>query len=333
VRLGVLDVGSNTVHLLVVDAQRGGHPTPTSSTKTALRLAEHLSDGKLLDDGADALVAAVSRARDEASSLGCDDMLAFATSAVRDASNSSAVLERVRVETGVDLQVLSGPDEASLTFLAVRRWFGWSAGQLVVLDIGGGSLEMAVGRDEAPVHALSVPLGAGRLTRDWFTTDPPERKEIRALTEFVHDTLAPAANTLLAEGRPDRAVVTSKTFRSLARLTGAAPRSSGPRVSRVLTATGLRQLVAFISRMGSTDLAELEGVSSSRAHQLVAGALIARGAMEALALEEVEVCPWALREGIILGRLDQVQPGGGLLSVAGPLAAGRPMAERARWTG
>jgi exopolyphosphatase / guanosine-5'-triphosphate,3'-diphosphate pyrophosphatase len=173
VRLGVLDVGSNTVHLLVVDAQRGGHPTPTHSTKTALRLAEHVRDGRLDDEGADALVEAVSDARGQAVELGCEDLLAFATSAVRDASNASAVLERVRDEAGVDLQVLSGPDEAALTFLAVRRWLGWSAGHLLVLDIGGGSLEMAVGRDEAPDHAISVPLGAGRLTRDWFTTDPP----------------------------------------------------------------------------------------------------------------------------------------------------------------
>lgn len=329
-RLGVLDVGSNTVHLLVVDAQRGGHPTPTSSTKQALRLAEHVFDGELDASGADALVDTVRRARREAAELGCEDLLAFATSAVRDASNSAAVLERVRTETDVELQVLSGPDEAALTFLAVRRWFGWSAGQLLVLDIGGGSLEMAVGRDEAPVHALSLPLGAGRLTRDWFTTDPPDRGEIRALAEYVHDTLAGPATSLLAEGRPDRAVVTSKTFRSLARLTGAAPRSAGPRAQRKLSAVGLRQLVAFISRMSSADLADLEGVSGSRAHQLVAGALVAREAMDGLGLDEVEVCPWALREGIILGRLDQVQPGGGVLSVDGPLRAGRPAAQGAR---
>ncbi len=329
-RLGVLDVGSNTVHLLVVDAQRGGHPTPTHSTKTALRLAEHVRDGRLAEEGADALVAAVASAREQAIELGCEDLLAFATSAVRDAANSMAVLERVRDETGVDLHVLSGPDEASLTFLAVRRWLGWSAGHLLVLDIGGGSLEMAVGRDEAPVHALSLPLGAGRLTRDWFTGDPPERRELRDLAEYVHDTLAPAANTLLDAGPPDRAVVTSKTFRSLARLTGAAPRSAGPRVRRRLSAAGLRQVVAFISRMSSADLAELEGVSGSRSHQLVAGALVAHGAMTALGLEEVEVCPWALREGIILGRLDQVQPGGGVLSVGGPLATGRPTLHEAR---
>lgn len=329
-RLGVLDVGSNTVHLLVVDAQRGGHPTPTHSTKTALRLAEHVRDGRLADEGADALVDAVASAREQALELGCEDLLAFATSAVRDASNSMAVLERVRDETGVDLHVLSGPDEAALTFLAVRRWLGWSAGHLLVLDIGGGSLEMAVGRDEAPVHALSLPLGAGRLTRDWFTGDPPDRRELRDLAEYIHDTIAPAANTLLDAGPPDRSVVTSKTFRSLARLTGAAPRSAGPRVRRPLTAAGLRQVVAFISRMSAADLAELEGVSGSRSHQLVAGALVAHGAMTALGLEEVEVCPWALREGIILGRLDQVQPGGGVLSVGGPLATGRPSLYEAR---
>ena len=75
------------------------------------------------------------------------------------------VLERVRAETGVDLQVTSGEDEARLTFLAVRRWFGWSAGRLLVLDIGGGSLELAAGMDEDPDVALSLPLGAGRMTR------------------------------------------------------------------------------------------------------------------------------------------------------------------------
>jgi len=99
-------------------------------------------------------------------------------------------------------------------------------------------------------------------------------------------------------------VATSKTFRSLARLTGAAPSSAGPRVSRVLTQAGLRQLIAFISRMSSDDLAQLEGVSPSRAHQLVAGALVAESTMRALSLESLEICPWALREGVILQRLD-----------------------------
>jgi exopolyphosphatase/guanosine-5'-triphosphate,3'-diphosphate pyrophosphatase len=305
VRLGVLDVGSNTVHLLVVDAHRGGHPTPMTSDKTELRLAENLdASGALTKAGADALVRAVQRASVAAAAAGCADLLAFATSALRDAANSAAVLAKVRDQTGVALQVLPGEDEARYTFLAVRRWYGWSAGRLLVLDIGGGSLEIAAGLDEHPAVAESLPMGAGRLTREWFRSDPPSRREIAALRDHLDAQLAPVAHRLRRAGEPELAVGTSKTFRSLARLTGAAPSSAGPRVHRSLTDVGLRQLAAFITRMSSGDLAELEGVSPSRSHQLVAGALVAEASMRALRVSQLEICPWALREGVILRRLD-----------------------------
>jgi exopolyphosphatase/guanosine-5'-triphosphate,3'-diphosphate pyrophosphatase len=304
-RLGVLDVGSNTVHLLVVDAHRGGHPTPMHSEKSMLRLAEHVGrDGRLAVAGADALVKAVQQARADADRLGCGDLLAFATSAVRDASNSAAVLDRVRLETGVELVVLPGSVEARLTFLAVRRWFGWSAGTLLVLDIGGGSLEVACGIDEEPDVAESLPLGAGRLTRERLDDDPPSKKALAALRNYVDDQVGTVVPRMRDKHHPDRVAATSKTFRSLARLTGAAPSSAGPRVPRVLTVDGLRQVIGFISRMSSSDLAELDGVSSARAHQLLAGAVVAESAMRQLRVDPVEICPWALREGIILRRLD-----------------------------
>ncbi|HEX7657913.1 MAG TPA: Ppx/GppA phosphatase family protein [Pseudonocardiaceae bacterium] len=304
-RLGVLDVGSNTVHLLVVDAHRGAHPTPTSSRKLALKLAERITGGgKLSDRGTNDLVRAIAEMRDEAKRLHCDDFMAFATSAVREASNVNDVLGRVRVDTGVDLRVLSGEEEAQLTFLAARRWCGWSAGRLLVLDIGGGSLEMAIGMDEVPDLAFSLPLGAGRLTRTRLAHDPPNKTELAALGAWLAGEMQPVAEQMRTIELPDRVVATSKTFRTLARLTGAAPSSFGPRVRRVLTDAGLRQLISFISRMSSTDLAELEGVSAGRAHQLVAGAMVADAAMRALSLNELEICPWALREGVILRRLD-----------------------------
>ncbi len=230
-RLGVLDVGSNTVHLLVVDAHRGAEPTPQHSDKSELRLAEHIDKhGNLNSKGEAALVRSVADARKQATALKCDDILAFATSAVRDANNSDKVLRRVARETGVDLQVLSGEDEARLTFLAVRRWLGWSAGTLISLDIGGGSLELAAGGDEDPEVALSLPLGAARLTREHFHDDPPGKDEVAALRAYIDDQLAAPARKLLAVGTPDRVVATSKTFRTLARLSGAAPSSAGPRV-------------------------------------------------------------------------------------------------------
>jgi exopolyphosphatase/guanosine-5'-triphosphate,3'-diphosphate pyrophosphatase len=305
-RLGVLDIGSNTVHLLVVDAHRGGHPTPMRSEKTELRLAENLEQGRLADTGTTDLVRAVERAQAAAAAAGCEELLAFATSALRDAENSAAVLDRVRTETGLELQVLPSADEARYTFLAVRRWYGWSAGHLLVLDIGGGSLEVAAGRDEDPDVALSLPLGAGRLTRQRLTGDPPARPDVDALAEDLEAMLAPAARRVQELGQFDLAVGTSKTFRSLARLSGAAPSSAGLRVHRTLTDVGLRQVFGFISRIPAADLAELEGVSSGRAHQLVAGALVAAAAMRALRITELQICPWALREGVILRRLDSL---------------------------
>jgi exopolyphosphatase/guanosine-5'-triphosphate,3'-diphosphate pyrophosphatase len=304
-RLGVLDVGSNTVHLLVVDAHPGAHPDPVRSHKAELQLAELLQpDGSLGAAGTDVLVDTVTAARVEADREGVEDLVAFATSAVRDATDSAAVLARVRDETGVDLQVLTGEDEARLTFLAVRRWFGWSAGRLLCLDIGGGSLELATGVDEEPDIAVSLPLGAGRLTREHLPGDPPRRREVTALREHVRELLGDAVVDIQAAGPADRAVATSKTFRSLARLDGAAPYAEGPRVPRSLSRTGLERLVDLLAGMRAADRARLPGVSPSRAQQLLAGAVVAHQALEALELESVDICPWALREGVILRRLD-----------------------------
>jgi len=304
-RLGVLDVGSNTVHLLVVDARLGGHPDPVRSHKDELRLAELLlPDGSLGPTGTERLVGAVEFARREAAAEGVEDLLAFATSAVRDATDSADVLAAVRERTGVDLLVLSGADEARLTFLAVRRWFGWSAGRLLCLDIGGGSLELAAGMDEEPEVAVSLPLGAGRLTRTALPGDPPSAAAVAKLRRKVREQLEEAAPPLLAAGPPDRAVATSKTFRSLARLDGAAPYARGPRVRRRLTRAGLDRIVERVAGMTAADRAGLPGVSPSRAAQLLAGAVVAHEALQVLGLDEVAICPWALREGIVLRRLD-----------------------------
>lgn len=276
-----------------------------SSTKSTLRLAENTDDrGDITTSGADRLVSTVSEFAGIAKTSGCEEMMAFATSAVRDANNSEAVLARVRAETGVNLEVLSGVDEARLTFLAVRRWYGWSAGRILNLDIGGGSLELTAGGDEDPDVAFSLQLGAGRLTRDWLQADPPGKRRVAVLRDWLDAELAGPAKELRAAGDWDRTVGTSKTFRSLARLTGAAPSAAGPRAKRTLTSSGLRQLIAFISRMTAADRAELEGVSSDRSQQIVAGALIAEATMRALGVDELEICPWALREGLILRKLD-----------------------------
>ncbi|MFF1422698.1 Ppx/GppA family phosphatase [Streptomyces sp. NPDC058280] len=306
-RLGVLDVGSNTVHLLAVDAHRGARPLPAYSYKAELRLAELLDeDGAIGPDGVDRLVATLADALQAAEDKGCEDVLPFATSAVREASNADRVLARVKSETGVDLEVLTGEQEARLTFLAARRWFGWSAGKLLVLDIGGGSLEIAYGIDEAPDAASSLPLGAGRLTAGWLPGDPPDPVDVKALRRHVRAQIARTVGEFARFGSPDHVVATSKTFKQLARLAGAARSAEGLYVQRELSRTSLEEWVPKLAAMNALQRAGLPGVSEGRSSQLLAGALVAEGAMDLFGVETLEICPWALREGVILRRLDQL---------------------------
>ncbi|MGW6460345.1 Ppx/GppA phosphatase family protein [Streptomyces sp. NPDC055078] len=308
-RLGVLDVGSNTVHLLLVDAHPGARPLPAHSHKAELRLAELLdAQGAIGPAGVDRLVQTVHRAVRAAEDQGCEEVLSFATSAVRGATNADQVLDRIRAETGVHLEVLAGEEEARLTFLAARRWFGWSAGKLLVIDIGGGSLEIAYGIDEEPDAAVSLPLGAGRLTGA-LPGDPPTPEAVRELRRHVRAEIARTVGEFSRFGKPDHIVATSKTFKQLARIAGAARDAEGLYVQRELSHRALRQWVPKLAAMTVEQRAELPGVSAGRARQLLAGALVAEGAMELFGAQELEICPWALREGVILRRLDHLPVG------------------------
>jgi exopolyphosphatase / guanosine-5'-triphosphate,3'-diphosphate pyrophosphatase len=301
-RLGMLDVGSNTVHLLVADAEAGARPQPAARHRSELRLLDFLDGDRLSDEGVERLVSTVLEARQVASELGVEDLAAFATSALRDAANADDVLEAVRLRTEVDFHVLDGEDEARLTFLAVRRWFGWSAGRILLLDIGGGSLEVAVGVDEEPEHVASCPLGANRLTRDWLPGDPPAIEDIDALEEHVSRVIIRDIRPFATAGEVDLAVGTSKTLGVLARVAGATTSKSGPNERRTLEHDQAARIFDKVSSMKTKDIAKLPGVSSSRAPQLLAGALVAVTAMELLDVARLAICPWALREGVILTR-------------------------------
>jgi exopolyphosphatase/guanosine-5'-triphosphate,3'-diphosphate pyrophosphatase len=306
-RLGVLDVGSNTVHLLVVDAHQGARPQPAYSHKEELHLTDCLdSANRLTSDCAARLLKFVNEALEIAEDKGVQEILAFATSAVRDAANGDEILAWIEAESNVRIQVLPGTDESRLTFLAARRWFGWSAGRLLLLDIGGGSLEIASGQDEDPLVAVSLPLGANRLTRDWLTSDPPERDQVRKLRKHVRVEIAAAASAVRSAGTPDHRVATSKTFRQLARISGAAPSSNGMYVKRMLRHADVTELADRLSRITVEARAQLPGVSLLRAPQLAAGAIVADAAMDLFDVPELEICPWALREGVILRRMDSL---------------------------
>lgn len=299
-RLGVLDVGSNTVHLQIMDAHQGAAPIPYQSFKEEIRLAEYLTPaGDISQDGIATLLRTLTRLKNEARDVIIDETLAFATSAIREANNSEDLLQLVTDETGIDLQVLSGADEARFTFLAARRWVGWSAGDIVMLDIGGGSLEIATGDQENPRYSNSVMLGASRMTRQFLVGDPFTDKSIARMSQHVNEILQPLISPI-GDNSKRTAIGTSKTFRTLRRLQS----NFSPEKGDSLTLDGLNIIVNKLSKMTTTERAGLPGVSASRARQIVAGAIVAQKAMENLGINKIAQCPWALREGIVLHRLD-----------------------------
>ena len=303
-RLGVLDVGSNTVHLQVVDAHPGARPSPATNQKVELRLHEYLNkEGEITAEGVALLEESIADAISHAKEFQTEEILAFATSAIRDAKNGKDILNQINKKFEIDLQVLSGDDEAQMTFLAVRRWLGWSSGRLLVLDIGGGSLEIAVGDDERAEATVSLPLGASRLTREYLDSDPHTSKEIKALETFVYDAIKQSLPEDISKHIADHFVATSKTFRTLARL-GEHWFEDNPKYLKI---NSLTKMIPKLQDMSNKQRAELPGVSPSRARQIVAGAIVARTAMERLHINELEICPWALREGIVLRWLDWME--------------------------
>jgi exopolyphosphatase/guanosine-5'-triphosphate,3'-diphosphate pyrophosphatase len=297
-------VGSNTVHLQVVDAHPGARPSPATNQKVELRLHEYLNkEGEITAEGVALLEESIADAITHAKEFQTEEILAFATSAIRDAKNGKDILDQINKKFEIDLQVLSGDDEAQMTFLAVRRWLGWSSGRLLVLDIGGGSLEIAVGDDERAEATISLPLGASRLTREYLDSDPHTSREIKALETFVNDAIKQSLPEDISKHIADHFVATSKTFRTLARL-GEHWFEDNPKYLKI---NSLTKMIPKLQDMSNKQRAELPGVSQSRARQIVAGAIVARNVMERLHINELEICPWALREGIVLRWLDWME--------------------------
>ena len=303
-RLGVLDVGSNTVHLQVVDTSPGARPNPTFNYKEELKLTQYITEENLIsDEGIEKLRSSIKRAIEQSASVQTQELLPFATSALREASNGEKIISSINKDFHIDLQVLTGEEEARLTFLAARRWFGWSSGRLLVIDIGGGSLEMAAGVDESPEIATSLPLGAARLTKDFLKGDPYTDKSLRTLRDYIENKLEQILPSLVKHQETDRAIATSKTLRTLARLSGDWFDGSGKNI----TVEAIRKISAKLSEMDENTRAKLPGVSENRASQIVAGSLVAESVMRNLDIKELEICPWALREGVVLKWMDWME--------------------------
>ncbi|WP_329333136.1 hypothetical protein OG252_01765 [Streptomyces sp. NBC_01352] len=313
---GVLDVGCHSALLTVVRRRPGTVLEPVFSRKVRLSLHETLDGkGRLGKAGMESVERAVAEAVAAGPRLRGPEVFAFATSVIRDAPNRDEIVARVARTTGTRLRLLTGEEEARLAYVAARQWAGPTAGQLLVLDIGGGTVEIASGTGDQPRAVYSLPLGARRITRDWLPGGTvPSQRRLAEIRQHLRRSLEAVPG--LPQAEPGgRVLACSKTFEQLARL--AAARAKSRRARRQLALPQLRRSVSLLADAGPSRRAKLPGISRHRAEQSLAGALIAETLMEACGAKEVEICPWSTREGLLLERLGVPHATGG-----GPRRAG-----------
>ncbi|MFG2830405.1 Ppx/GppA phosphatase family protein [Streptomyces sp. NPDC048434] len=300
---GLLDVGCHSALLTVVRWRPEAVLEPVFSHKVRLRLHESLDrKGRLGKDGVESVQRAVAEAVAADQRPRRPEVFAFATSVIRDAPNREEIIALVARTTGTRLRVLAGEEEARLAYVAARQWAGSAPGPLLVLDIGGGTVEVASGTGRQPRIVRSLPLGARTVTREWLPGGTaPSARRLAEVRRYLRHALSVAPGVPRAEPG-DRVLACSKTFEQLSRLADASqhkPRQARPQ----LTLSQLQAVIPLLTDSGPHRRAALPGISRHRAEQSLAGALVAEALMEACGVKSVEICPWSTREGLLLERL------------------------------
>ncbi|GII56608.1 exopolyphosphatase [Planotetraspora thailandica] len=298
----VLDVGCHSALLTVVRRPRDHRGLETVlSHKVRLSLHRMLApDGQLDESGIRSVQRAVAETMD-ASPAAQSRVFAFATSVIRDAPNRDEVIARIAGATGTRLRVLPGWEEARLAYVAARHWTGHTSDPLLVLDIGGGTVEIASGDAREPQTVHSLPLGARTITRRWLPGGAvSSSRQLRRVRQHLRRELSrqPGLPTPEPGGH---VLASSKTFTQLARLAAAQGDPSCSR--RRLSLSGVKASLSMLAGMDPANRGELPGISGHRAEQSLAGALIAEALMEVCEATSVEICPWSTREGLLLERL------------------------------
>lgn len=308
-RRSVLDLGSNSFHVLVADLGEDGTVVPVGREREMLHLgtvvAEH---GHVPDDHRRRAVEVVAHLTELAGRLGAQERLAVATSALRDAANGAEVVAEMEAATGTPIRMIDGIEEALLGYRGVRASVAVDDEPLLVLDLGGGSLELVVGTADQVSWSTSLDLGVSRLSAS-LRKDPPKPKEVRALQDHVRDTVAPWADRI-TDSEADHAVAIGGTVRAMARVVAAESDTWLPATMNQLTVTraAIEDLRDRLVTMDADDRADVKGMKSRRADRIHVAAIILATTLETLGLDRFRVSDWGLREGTLLESVDGTVP-------------------------
>jgi exopolyphosphatase/guanosine-5'-triphosphate,3'-diphosphate pyrophosphatase len=299
-RLAAIDIGSNSIRQIIADVSPNGAIRVVDEMKAAPRLGGGVGNGGELGESAmryalDALARMATLARQ----MGASRIEAVATSAVRDASNGGQFLERVRAETGLKVRVLDGEEEARLSFRSALAHFDLGVGRAVVVDIGGGSLELALSADGLLERLISLPFGAIRLT-ERFLDQRARRKDVRKLRSAIRDDIRRSLPK--RDWRGAQVIGSGGTFTNLAGIHLArqgmqtARTVHGARVPR----TELEHILDMLQDMTPEERAAVPGLNPARSDIIVAGFAVAAEVMARLEARELTVSGYGIREGLLL---------------------------------
>jgi exopolyphosphatase/guanosine-5'-triphosphate,3'-diphosphate pyrophosphatase len=304
--LAVVDVGSNSGRVVVLRVGPGGHLEAIADGRAPLRLALDLSrHGRLTEASIAHATAALRDFRALAEGAGADRILAVATSAVREAPNATDLVEAFRTGAGIDLTVIDGDREALLSFRGAASGLPVEDG--LMMDLGGGSVELTRFRDRRPVLARTLPLGSLRLSDEFLTSDPPTAQETSALGGHVRELLKASDLEPLDAG--ERMIATGGTVRNLAKVDRRSRTYPVPRLhGYVLTTKRMQDLVRLLASRKLARRRRIPGLNADRADSVVGGALVALATMETLRADDFVVSGQGLREGVALEALKHEPP-------------------------
>ena len=305
--IAAIDMGTNSLHMVVVRI----NPTLPAFTiidreKDTVRLGERDSaTGQLKSEVMERAIATMRRFHEIAKSLKAEEIIAVATSAVRESSNGQAFLQQLVDELGIQVDLISGPEEARRIYLGVLSGMEFNNEPHIIIDIGGGSTELILGNGDEPLALTSTKVGAVRLTEEFIATDPISDKEFQYLQAYIRGMLERAVDELRSQLQPWESpylVGTSGTIETLAMIDaqerlGEEP---SPLTGYKLRLQDLKELVDRLRKLSYQERLEIPGMPDRRAEILLAGALIIQEAMTMLGMKSVTICERALREGIIV---------------------------------
>lgn len=298
----MIDIGSNSARIVVVEREAFGHVAVVEEERVALQLGRAIApDGAIAPHAIEATLATLQRFRSLAEGAGAQHIEPVATAAIREATNGEALLRRIYDVTGLHIRILSGEEEAQ--FAALGAVHGLDADHGIVIDIGGGSFELASVHDRAIEKSWTFPLGALRASDTFLRSDPPKGGELRELREAVASALAAAGIPSLDNG--DALVGTGGTIRNLAKIDRRPLNYPIRRLhGYVLEATSLDDIVRRLAGESLHNRAGVPGLNPDRADSIVGGAVVLQATMAAVGANRVIVAGQGIREGVLLGSPD-----------------------------